>query len=102
MNHILLFGAGKSATVLINYLSQLTEEKKWQVTIADGNAELLAQKVIPTSFVTSTLINIEDANSRQALIEQANVVIIDNPEEFQRNSFYTFNIDTGSIVSSHY
>jgi hypothetical protein len=27
MNHILLFGAGKSATVLINYLSQLTEEK---------------------------------------------------------------------------
>ncbi|HPH22934.1 MAG TPA: saccharopine dehydrogenase, partial [Chitinophagaceae bacterium] len=71
MNHILLFGAGKSATVLINYLSQLTEEKKWQVTIADGNAELLAQKVIPTSFVTSTLINIEDANSRQALIEQA-------------------------------
>ena len=75
MNHILLFGAGKSATVLINYLSQLTEEKKWQVTIADGNAELLAQKVIPTSFVTSTLINIEDANSRQALIEQANVVI---------------------------
>jgi saccharopine dehydrogenase-like NADP-dependent oxidoreductase len=35
----------------------------------------LAQKVIPTSFVTSTLINIEDANSRQALIEQANVVI---------------------------
>jgi saccharopine dehydrogenase-like NADP-dependent oxidoreductase len=75
MNHILLFGAGKSATVLIHYLMQLSAEKNWMVTIADSNATLLSEKVIPNELIHSEIINIEDTQDRQALIEQATVVI---------------------------
>ena len=44
--HILLFGAGKSATVLIDYLKELATEKDWQVTIADSDAEAVQKKVM--------------------------------------------------------
>ena len=45
MKHILLFGAGKSATVLIEYLKMLCVEMSWKATVVDGNAELLNEKI---------------------------------------------------------
>lgn len=75
MKHILLFGAGKSATVLINYLQHLSKEKSWSVTIADANITLLNDKVKETAYVNKVLIEIEDASARQKLIEKSDVVI---------------------------
>jgi len=34
---ILLFGAGKSATVLIDYLKKKSIENQWQFIVADAN-----------------------------------------------------------------
>lgn len=75
MKKILLFGAGKSASVLIRFLEQLAIEKKWLVTIADTNAELLQQKVKPNQFIQAIQLNIEDDATRQSLIEQTDLVI---------------------------
>lgn len=75
MKKILLIGAGKSATVLIDYLSNLVQEKNWQLTVADGNKDLLNQKVITTAAVHAVQLNIEDATNRQALIADASIVI---------------------------
>lgn len=75
MKHILLFGAGKSATVLINYLQHLSKEKSWSVTIADANITLLNDKVKETAYVNKVHIEIEDASTRQKLIEKSDVVI---------------------------
>ena len=44
MHHknILLFGAGKSATVLIDYLIEVAGEHNWLLTVADGNVVALS------------------------------------------------------------
>lgn len=75
MKKILLFGAGKSASVLIKFLSQLAVEKQWLVTVADNNAQLLQQKVQPNQFVQSVQLNIEDDVTRQSLIKKCDLVI---------------------------
>jgi len=47
MKCIVLFGAGKSATVLIDYLKQLANEKKWHVIVADTNLKTAKEKTQP-------------------------------------------------------
>lgn len=76
MDTILLFGAGKSATVLIDYLMQQAHKHLWQVIVVDNNAALLQQKITDTTHTTGVVLNIEqDATARQQLIAQASVVI---------------------------
>jgi len=75
MKHILLFGAGKSATVLIAYLKQVAIEKQWRVTIADVNLAAVRAKVGDHTLVKAVGISIENATERQLLIQEADVVI---------------------------
>ncbi len=75
MKTIVLFGAGKSATVLINYLKQLATDGFCHVIIADADLNLLQEKVGNNVFVSSQEINITDELQRYSLIEKADVVI---------------------------
>jgi saccharopine dehydrogenase-like NADP-dependent oxidoreductase len=75
MKHILLFGAGKSATVLIDYLKDTATEKQWQVTIADANLAAVQSKVGNHAWVTAAGVSIENETERKALVEKADVVI---------------------------
>ncbi|MBI2282701.1 MAG: saccharopine dehydrogenase NADP-binding domain-containing protein [Bacteroidetes bacterium] len=75
MKQLLLFGAGKSATVLIDYLKQTATQKQWQVTIADLNLAAVQAKVGDHARVKAVGVSINDATARQALILQADVVI---------------------------
>ena len=73
--HILLFGAGKSATVLIDYLKKNAIENNWQLTVADSNYELAASKTGIHESVIPVQVNIENAEERKSLIEKADLVI---------------------------
>ncbi len=75
MKHILLLGAGKSATVLIDYLKNLATENQWKITIADANLPLLKQKVGDHPLVEAIKIDVENEVERKQLIEPADVVI---------------------------
>ena len=75
MKHILLFGAGKSATVLIDYLKQTANKKQWRVTVADMNLAAVQSKVGDDAWVKAVDISIEDEIERMALIQGADVVI---------------------------
>ena len=75
LKHIVLFGAGKSATVLIGYLKDIAAEKQWQVTVADSNLEAAQAKVGDHAFAKAVLINIESAEERIQLVKQADIVI---------------------------
>jgi saccharopine dehydrogenase (NADP+, L-glutamate forming) len=75
MKHILLFGAGKSATVLIDYLKQTANEKHWLVTVADMNLAAVQSKVGEDAWVKAVGLSIEDKTARMALIKEADVVI---------------------------
>ena len=45
MKVILLFGAGKSATVLIDYLIENSITENWKVVIVDADLKLLNRKL---------------------------------------------------------
>lgn len=75
MKCILLIGAGKSATVLIDYLKQLVSEKQWQLTVADNNPALAVSKVNNHPFTKAVALNIENETERNELIQQADIVI---------------------------
>lgn len=75
MKHILLFGAGKSATVLIDYLKQLATDHNYNVTVADGNLENAQSKVGSHALVRAVEANVENELERNGLIKSADVVI---------------------------
>ncbi|MDE3253190.1 MAG: saccharopine dehydrogenase NADP-binding domain-containing protein [Bacteroidota bacterium] len=75
MKHILLFGAGKSATVLIAYLQEIAVQKQWQVTIVDQDLAALQAKLNRHPLILPVGISIHDAKTRYGLIQQADVVI---------------------------
>lgn len=76
MKHILLFGAGKSATVLIEYLIQLAIHNQWKITIADSNAASIAEKTAGApSSVQGLVVALESEDQRTLLIQQADLVI---------------------------
>ena len=75
MKHIVLFGAGKSATVLIEYLKDLASKYQYTVTVADGNLQNAQSKVGEHTRVKVVEVNVEDETQRQKLVKQADVVI---------------------------
>ncbi len=81
--HILLFGAGKSATVLISYLKKLSAEKHWNVTVADVDLAAVQAKVGEHDRVLAKQVDLENEDDRKALIEQADIVISLLPPSLQ-------------------
>jgi saccharopine dehydrogenase-like NADP-dependent oxidoreductase len=75
IKHIVLFGAGKSATVLIDYLKTIASENIWQVTVADSNLEVVQAKVGAHDLVKAAQVNIENAAQRKSIVEKADIVI---------------------------
>ena len=50
MKKILLLGAGKSATVLIDYLLANAKKENWQLTLVDADLQLARSKIGQSSF----------------------------------------------------
>lgn len=75
MKNILVIGAGRSATALINYILKQAQENAWFVTVADADPELAAQKVNNHPCGRSTWLDVMKVNDRKDLIERADVVV---------------------------
>lgn len=75
MKKILLFGAGKSTTCLIDYLIQQAARHNWHLVIADGNLELAQHKAAGSLLAIPVQANVKDDEKRNGLIEQADIVI---------------------------
>lgn len=75
MNSILIIGAGRSASVLINYVLQLAEERNWQVTVADANLELAQQKIAGSPNARAAWLDVNKVNDRRDLIGRADIVV---------------------------
>jgi len=72
---ILIIGAGKSATVLIQYLKQKAVENDWQVVLADGDQATAQAKWNQAQNGIAVGIDVNDASARKALIQKATVVV---------------------------
>ena len=75
MKHILLFGAGKSATVLIDHLLATAAEENWMVSVVDANREQAESKVAHSPQGRALSFDINDDRLRQEAIAAADIVI---------------------------
>lgn len=75
MKNIVLFGAGKSATCLIDYLSHTCNAHQWTLTVADTNLGSLNKKWEGLPAVHAVQVNVEHPAERDSLIEKADLVI---------------------------
>ncbi|RYG31363.1 MAG: saccharopine dehydrogenase, partial [Chitinophagaceae bacterium] len=75
MKQILLFGAGKSATILIDYLLQHAPGENWRLIVADANLQLAREKVNHSPSGEAVSFDIRDENLRQQYIATADLVI---------------------------
>ncbi|HVV04443.1 MAG TPA: saccharopine dehydrogenase C-terminal domain-containing protein [Puia sp.] len=73
--HILLFGAGKSATCLIQFLDKTVTTRDWQLTVAENNLVLAQSKLSGSPRAKAVQVSVEDREQRDALIRQADIVI---------------------------
>ncbi len=72
---ILVLGAGKSATVLIQYLQKKAVENGWHIVLADGNKELAESKWDNAINGHAVGFDIENENLRNDFIIDADVVV---------------------------
>jgi len=75
MKKILLFGAGKSATVLIDYLLKNALVENWMLTVVDSDLELAQSKIGNALSGEAVSFDIREENERRKHIEGADIVI---------------------------
>jgi saccharopine dehydrogenase (NADP+, L-glutamate forming) len=72
---ILIIGAGKSATVLIQYLQQKAVENDWYILLADGDEAIAKNKWNNAPNGTALGIDIKNDLDRQNLVQKADIVV---------------------------
>ena len=72
---ILIIGAGKSATVLIQYLQQKAVENDWFILLADGDEAVAKNKWNNAPNGSALGIDIENELDRQNLVQKADIVV---------------------------
>jgi len=75
MKQILLFGAGKSATVLIDYLLKNAADGNWELTVVDASIELATSKINNSPYGFAFSFDITDETKRKEYIAKADLVI---------------------------
>jgi saccharopine dehydrogenase-like NADP-dependent oxidoreductase len=75
MTKILIIGAGRSSTSLIEYLLNQSEEHNWKITIADVDEFLAKEKCSGHVNATSIRFDSKDEQKRRELIKQQRLVV---------------------------
>ncbi|MEA2043367.1 MAG: saccharopine dehydrogenase C-terminal domain-containing protein [Bacteroidota bacterium] len=75
MKNILVIGAGLSASTLIKYLLDNSEEFSWHITVADFNEETAKQKIAGHKNASAVKFDIFDSKQKEAEIKNADIVV---------------------------
>ena len=75
LKKVLLFGAGKSATVLIDYLIREAAIHNWLIIVADADKEQVLAKTGGSPLTEAVQIDIRDSIHRASLVRSADIVI---------------------------
>ena len=75
MKSIVIFGAGKSATSLIEYLCKYCDEHAAALTVCDADIEMAKSKIRERKSARAVSVNITNGEERQLLIQKADIVI---------------------------
>ncbi len=69
MKHILLFGAGKSSTALIDYFFDNALAERWRLTVVDAYIETVKEKIGDSPFGTALAFDINSPELRYEAIQ---------------------------------
>lgn len=75
MINILLFGAGKSTTVLIDYILKYSESEQWKIIVVDANLQLAKSKTAGHPNARAFSFDINNTTERYDIIGKADIVI---------------------------
>lgn len=75
MNNILIIGAGRSASALINYVLSKAQENQWFVTVADADPKLAEAKVKDHPNGRAAWLDVMKVNDRREMITRSDVVV---------------------------
>lgn len=75
MKTILLFGAGKSASVLIEYLLSGAPENEWKLILVDADLKLAQTKMAGSPYGEALSFDVLETESRRRSIGRADLVI---------------------------
>ncbi|MFC3416922.1 saccharopine dehydrogenase NADP-binding domain-containing protein [Algoriphagus hitonicola] len=75
MHRILIIGAGKSSTYLIDFLADSCSSKDRTLTLADLDPDLAKKRLKTRKNTFAKKLDIEDAENRRMLIQESDVVI---------------------------
>jgi saccharopine dehydrogenase (NADP+, L-glutamate forming) len=75
MKKILVIGAGKSATSLIDYLCEHAIDEQWEVTVTDITQEAALSKTLNRSHTHAEALEVQNAEKRKSLIRGHDIVI---------------------------
>ncbi|MDP9229481.1 MAG: saccharopine dehydrogenase NADP-binding domain-containing protein, partial [Bacteroidota bacterium] len=75
MKQVLLFGAGKSATILIDYLLQNAITENWHLTIVDADLQLAESKINASPYARALSFDINQTGERKKTVQSADIVI---------------------------
>lgn len=82
MQTVLVLGAGRSCTSLINYLIEIGKIRPLRVIVADQDIELAGKKVAGISYAEAKRFDVFDETERFELISKADLVISMLPASF--------------------
>lgn len=75
MKNILIIGAGRSASALINYILGQAEQYEWKVTVVDMDKKLAQQKINNHPSAVAHGLNVQDLDSRRQFISVNDVIV---------------------------
>jgi saccharopine dehydrogenase-like NADP-dependent oxidoreductase len=75
MKKVLILGAGRSASSLIQYLLKAAEQHNYEITVADASVELVNQKTQNHKCARPIALDINDTQRTKEEIERADIVI---------------------------
>ena len=75
MKKILICGAGKSATVLIEYVCAVCTEYNWRLLLCDSDLALAQSKIIHCKNARAISLDVANDIKRSNLIQEADIVI---------------------------
>jgi len=75
MYEIVILGAGKSSSFLIEYLAKMASSFSYKLTVADANIQNLTARTTLLENVQIVAASLEDTSTLQKIISDANIVI---------------------------
>ncbi|MCF6279887.1 MAG: saccharopine dehydrogenase NADP-binding domain-containing protein [Flavobacteriaceae bacterium] len=82
MKNILIIGAGRSASSLIKYLLDKSEEENLHIIVADMNKSAAEAKINNHKNASAVSLNVFDENDRREAVKNADIVISMLPARF--------------------